>query len=185
MRLDSCQNCWFNGLQYGAIGLPVGYCTRHRKVLNFADGTTCGLHISKDLSLHRANEVALVHSKAFAKGKIVRLLDNVELDSDSSDSDKDLFFLQGDAVGTAVSNYGNLNAKIESLSQLEVMRTARSDIAMTSLGRAYVNNCFNKDGSWTSGIHLYWWTKSRLADVPSVAVDDLRSVGSSQLARQS
>jgi hypothetical protein len=184
MTLESCQNCWFNGLQYGALGLSVGYCIRHRKVLNFADGTTCGMQVRKDLSLRRAREVATVHSEAFSENKIVRWMDNTELDSDSSDSDKDLAVLRRDAVGNAVSNYGYLDAKIESLSQLGVMRTARSDVALMSLGRAYVSNCVNQGGSWTSGIHLYWWTKSRLADVPNVAVDDLRFVGSTQLARQ-
>jgi hypothetical protein len=141
------------------------------------------MQIRKDLSLHRAHEVTTVHSKVFENSKIVRWMDNTASDTDYSDSDKDLAVLQGDAVGDAVSSYGNLDAKIESLSQLKAMRTARSDVAMTSLGRAYVSNCVRQGGGWTSGIHLYWWTKRRLADIPEVSVEDLR-FGSTQLARQ-
>jgi hypothetical protein len=184
MNLQSCQNCWFNGLQFGALGLPVGYCTHHRKILNFSDGTTCGMQIRKDLSLVRASKVATVHSKVFVESKIVRWMDNAEVDADSSDSERDLDTLRRDAVGNAVSDYGHLDSKIESLSQLWAIKTARSDVALTSLARAYVNNCVNQGGRWTSGIHLYWWIKTRLVNVPDVAVDDLRFVGSTQLARQ-
>ena len=56
MNLHSCQNCWFNGLQYGALGLPVGYCSRHNKILNVSDRSTCGLHLRKDLTVLRAIE---------------------------------------------------------------------------------------------------------------------------------
>jgi len=63
MKLNSCQNCWFNGLQYGAIGLTVGYCARHKKILNFPDGITCGLHLRKDLTLNRASEVSEIQKK--------------------------------------------------------------------------------------------------------------------------
>lgn len=184
MNVLSCQNCWFNGLQYGALGLPVGYCIRHRKILNFADRTTCGMQIRKDLSLNRANEVAIAHSKVFIESKIVRWIDSTEISSDVSSSTKDLAVLQRDKVGEAVTSYGSLNSKIESLSQLGMIHTARSDVAMTSLARAYVSNCIAQGGRWTSGLHLYWWTKKRLADIPKIEAEDLRFVGSTQLARQ-
>jgi hypothetical protein len=184
MNLQSCQNCWFNGLQFGALGLPVGYCIRHRMILNFSDGTTCGMHYRKDLSLSRASEVAKVHSEAFAEDSIVRWMDKTKVESDSSRTDRDFVALQQDPVGNAVSDYGNLDSKIESLSRLNEMHTARSEVAMTSLARAYVNNCVRQGGRWTSGIHLYWWTKTRLADVPNISVGDLRFVGPAHLARQ-
>lgn len=184
MKLQSCQNCWFNGLQYGSLGLPVGYCARHRKILNLPDETTCGLHIRKDLGLSRAQDVSLVHSRVYADDKIVRLSNKEEVESDFSLSKKDTNILRKDVVGDAVVDYGFLDSKIESLAQLKAIKTTRSDIAMTSLGRAYVKNCINNSGKWTSGLHLYWWTMKRLADVPEIQVDDIRYTGSIQLSRQ-
>jgi hypothetical protein len=35
---------------------------------------------------------------------------------------------------------------------------------MLSLGRAYTNRCVERGGSWTSGIHLLWWTRRRLVE---------------------
>lgn len=37
---------------------------------------------------------------------------------------------------------------------------------------------------WTSGVHLYWWSRRRLSHIPEVQVTDLRSVGATQLSRQ-
>ena len=184
MKLQSCQNCWFNGLQYGSVGLSVGFCARHRKILNLADETTCGLHIRKDLGLARARQVAILHSQMFKSNKIVRLTNNDEAASDVSDTEKDMEVLRTDAVGEAAVDYGSLNSKIESLSQLKTLETVRSDIAMTSLGRAYVANCKKNGGRWTSAIHLYWWTKKRLTVIPDLQVHDLRCGGPVNLSRQ-
>lgn len=183
MNLQSCQNCWFNGLQYGAVGLSVGFCVRHRKVLTLSDETTCGLHIRKDLGLARAKEVAKVHASVFEDNKIVRLRDKEIVSSDTSQSEKDIAFLRKDPVGEAVVEYGALGSKIESLSQLRSFETARSDLAMMSLGRAYVGNCVRQGGPWTSGIHLYWWTKKRLALIPDLQVIDIRHEASIKLSR--
>ncbi|RWR51307.1 hypothetical protein EOW65_03835 [Sinirhodobacter ferrireducens] len=184
MKLQSCQNCWFNGLQYGSIGLPVGYCTRHRKVLNRSDETTCGLHIRKDLGLARAQQVLMRHKEYYEADKIVRIESKAVVESDFSSSDKDVKILCRDQVGDAAVEYGLLGSKIESLAQLNRISSARSDIAFSSLGRAYVRNCVRNGGRWTSGIHMYWWTKKRLENVPSVEVGDLRYSGSLQLSRQ-
>lgn len=184
MKLHSCQNCWFNGLQYGSIGLSFGYCARHRKVLNLPDETTCGQHIRKDLGSRRAQEVSVHHSKLYDDNKIVRLTTGQEVDTDTSAAAKDVNIIRKDTVGEAVVDYGFLDSKIESLAQLRVIQSPRSDIALTSLGRAYVQNCVRQGGRWTSGIHLFWWTKKRLAEVPQLRVDDIRYSGHIQLSRQ-
>jgi hypothetical protein len=185
MKLQACQNCWFNGLQYGSVGLAFGYCTRHRRVLNLADETTCGQHLRKDLGLARAQEVATIHTQVYDDGKIVRIYSKEEVGGDASSSFMDTEILRRDRVADAVMDYGFINAKIASLSQLKSIESARSDVAMTSLGRAYVKNCISNEGKWTSGIHLYWWTKKRVAYVPELRVDDLRYSESIQLHRQS
>lgn len=184
MNLQSCQNCWFNGLQYGSVGLPVGYCARHRLVLNLSDETTCGLHVRKDLGLSRAQQVSARHKEHFDNDKIVRIKCKRVVKSDFSDAEKDANILRRDQVGEVAFDYGYLGSKMESLAQLKNIPSARSDIALSSLGRAYVRNCVRNNGRWTSGIHLYWWTKKRLAKIPSVEVTDLRYSGSIQLSRQ-
>jgi hypothetical protein len=184
MRLHSCQNCWFNGLQYGALGLAVGYCSRHKTILNAPDGTTCGLHLRKDLTLERAKEVSEIHSQQYTSEFVARILDGNPYDNDVSRDRKDMDLLRKDAVAEVVADYGELGSTIESLAQLKVIPGARAELAMLSLGRGYVNNCVSKNGRWTSGLHLYWWSRKRLAEIPEIRVEDLRSVGAMQLSRQ-
>lgn len=183
MKLQSCQNCWFNALQYGSIGLAFGYCVRHRKVLNLADETTCGQQVRKDLTHERAKQVSGVHSTVFDDDKIVRISTRDEVSKDFSSLYKDAELLREDRVADAVMDYGSIT-KIGSLAQLKSLETARSDLAMTSLGRAYVRNCAANGGGWTSGLHLYWWTKKRISYIPEVGVRDLRYSGLIQLHRQ-
>lgn len=183
MKLQSCQNCWFNGLQFGDVGLSVGFCARHQKILNLSDELTCGQQVRKDLGFVRAKEVAAVHARSYHLNKIVRLASNEEVKSDYSDSEKDLQILRKDPVGEAVIEYGTLGSTIESLAQLKMLETPRSELAMTSLGRAYVANCMRQGGRWTSGIHLYWWTRKRIAVIPELQVRDLRYDASIQLSR--
>lgn len=185
MKLHSCNNCWFNGLQYGALGLTVGYCSRHKKILNAADWTTCGLHLRKDLSANRAKEISDVHQKYFANECVTRIVDAKCYESDVSDSHKDINLLRKDSVADAAIDYGDLGSTIESLAQLKAMSGARAELAMLSLGRAYVSNCISRNGTWTSGLHMYWWSRSRLAEIPEIKVEDLRSVGATNLSRQS
>lgn len=185
MKLHSCQNCWFNALQYGALGLAVGYCSRHKKILNAADSTTCGLHLRKDLSVNRAREVSVVHQQHYTSDCITRVVDACCYESDVSDSDKDKNHLRKDTVADAALDYGELGSTIESLAQLKALSGARAELAMLSLGRAYVANCISKKGKWTSGLHMYWWSRSRLTDIPEIKVEDLRSVGATSLSRQS
>jgi hypothetical protein len=186
MNLHACQNCWFNGLQYGDIGPARGYCVRHRKILNLPDRTTCGLHLRKDLTLRRAEETAKVHEKYYAGDLVSRIADNKAYDSDVSSEPDDLSQLKEDAVADAVTDYGELGSTIESLAQLKVMPGARAELAMLSLGRGYVNNCVVRNGgTWTSGLHLYWWSRRRLTDIPDIRINDLRSTGATSLKRQS
>lgn len=182
--LQSCQNCWFNGLQYGALGLPVGYCSRHRKILNTADSTTCGLHMRKDLSLDRARQVARIHAATYPNSVIVRIRDEAQAKTEVSEDERDLDSLRSDGVAEVVTDYGMLDSKIESLAQLKVLAGARAEVAMISLARGYVNNCIAHNGSWTSGLHLWWWTKKRLPEIPDIAITDLRATGGIPLSRQ-
>lgn len=185
MKLHSCQNCWFNGLQYGALGLAVGYCSRHKKILNVADGTTCGLHLRKDLTVSRAEEFSEIHKKHYTSKDVTRLHDGKSYEADVSNNERDKEHLRKDAVADVVVDYGELGSTIESLAQLKAISSARAELAMLSLGRGYVSNCVSRGGKWTSGLHLYWWSKARLTEIPEIKVEDLRSVGATHLARQS
>lgn len=185
MKLQSCQNCWFNGLQYGALGLPVGYCSRHRIILNASDGTSCGLHLRKDLSISRAIEVSEIQKNKYTQDYVVRLIDGNCNESDVSKNENDKDHLRKDTVADVVVDYGDIGSTIESLAQLKAISGARAELAMLSLGRGYIANCVSRNGKWTSGLHLYWWCRRRIADIPEIKVEDLRSVGATQLARQS
>ena len=174
MKLQSCQNCWFNGLQYGSIGLARGYCVRHKVILNLTDETTCGQHLRKDLGLARALSVSVIHKRVYDEEKIVRLSSNRIFVMDASVSGKDIDLLRGDLVASAVLDYGFLESTIGALAQFKSIETARSDIALSSLGRAYISNCVSNGGKWTSGIHIYAWTRKRVARIPEIPMDDLR-----------
>jgi hypothetical protein len=120
----------------------------------------------------------------YDSARIVRLTNKEEFQTDFSGSERDADFLRTDSVGEAVLDYGSLDSRIESLAQLRALKTARSDLAMTSLGRAYVSNCVRQGGRWTSGLHLYWWTKKQITFVPELSARDIRYSGSIQLSRQ-
>ena len=184
MNLQSCQNCWFNGLQYGPLGLPVGYCSRHLKVLNAAEETTCGLQLRKDLALKRALEVGSIHRKHYPVHEIVTVIERKPANGSASSDPSDLKSLTSDPIGAIAFDFGTLGSKIESLAMLRNTAGARAEVALSSLSRAYVANCVSRNGRWTSGIHLYWWTKSRLAEEPQIAASDIRTVGGVQLSRQ-
>jgi hypothetical protein len=184
MKLPSCQNCWFNGLQYGALGLAVGYCARHRIILNAADRTTCGLHLRKDLTVSRAREVSEIHKKRYPVEYIARLHDGRCYAADVSNNEKDKEHLRKDVIADIVIDYGELGSTIESLAQLKAIPGARAELTMLSLGRGYIAHCMSCGGPWTSGLHLYWWSRRRITELPEIKVEDLRTVGAAQLARQ-
>lgn len=126
------------------------------------------------------------HSKQFAPSVIVRLTRKKEPANGgyTSDSLADLARLDGDPVALAAREYGKLESKIASISQLRFLPGIRPELAMMSLGRAYVNRCVQNNGPWTSGVHLIWWTRGRLQEVPDVKVDDLRVEMPVPLSRQ-
>lgn len=96
----------------------------------------------------------------------------------------DLAQLASDPVGTVAIEYGTLGTKIASIQQLRFLEGVRPELAMMSLGRVYVNRCCEKEGAWTSGLHLVWWTRRRLLDEPEITVRDLRMESPAPLARQ-
>jgi hypothetical protein len=180
---QSCENCWFNGLQYGAIGLAVGYCTRHKKILHESAQLTCAYHRRKDLSLTRALEVSRQHVRVFPEIYPV-LLHEARRPAALSADDRALDTLRQDDVAEQAVDYGTLGSTIESLAQLNRIPGARGEIAFLSLARGYVAHCTHRGGSWTSGLHLYWWTKSRLAQPPGVTIRDLRDCSGLPVNRQ-
>ncbi len=182
--LHSCQNCWHNGLQYDALGLQYGYCVMHRKMLIAADSTTCGQHMRKDLPLRRAQEVSKIHLCKYTKQIIVDVNTNEASNMAVSPDAKNIILLQNDPVGELVSDFGMLDSKIESLAQLKTLKSVRAEVAMISLARGYINTCMSLDGNWTSGLHLYWWTKKRLPEIPVIAINDLRTSTRIDPARQ-
>ncbi|WP_147439727.1 hypothetical protein [Corallococcus sp. CA049B] len=98
--------------------------------------------------------------------------------------EQDASSLRTDAVGDAIADYGLLGAKIESLARLRQLQGVRAEIAMLSMGRSYVRRCVGRNGSWTSGIHLLWWTRLRLDQEPEVNAGDIRMELAIPLARQ-
>lgn len=185
MMLLSCVNCCHNPLQTDSLGTSVGYCTQHRRVLLAASQLTCGRHLRKDLLRVRAAEQRSAHEQRFSPSAVVRLADAGAANGGYTTSAReDLSKLEDDAVGVAVLDYGRLNSKIASLAQLRNVPGARAEVAMLSMGRAYVDRCTLRGGPWTSGIHLFWWTQRRLTETPNVSLQDLRVESAAPLARQ-
>ena len=179
----SCANCWYNALQHDSLGLPVGYCVFHQEVLNSSEETTCGHHRRKDLALDSVEREHDLHRRAFGD-EIVMLRTRLSPNGEVSSEGRDLELLKRDEVAEAVTDYGELGAKIEALAQLRRIPGVRAELAMLSLARAYVRDCVSDRRSWTRGIHLLWWTKSRLADEPEIRVTDLWQADVQPLSRK-
>ncbi len=185
-HLHSCANCWFNGLQSGSVGLSLGYCTEHGVVLRQPDETTCGRQVRLDLPLASARVERTHHRRRYAvTDAVVRLVDG-EAVVNGAYVAEDTSALRTDPVGAAVADYREYGTTIESLAQLRAQATCRAEFAMLSLGRAYVDRCVSRGGRWTSGLHLLWWTRQRLADDPQpvLAAADLRYQTAANLDRQ-
>ena len=183
--LASCANCWFNGLQHGSVGLNVGYCTEHRVVLRRPEETTCARHMRKDLLLKSSEAFNFQHRRIYIVDDGVQRLSDRERVTNGEYLSKNVNILRSDAVGDAVADYGEYDTKIESLAQLRNQATLRSEFAMLNLGRAYTRRCVQRQGSWTSGVHILWWTRRQLAsDTPPVKIGDLRYSAAASLERQ-
>lgn len=131
----------------------------------------------------RVQQVSEQHNKFYPSPEIIRLADKQPAVREVSGSDKDLEYLCKDKVGELVADYGALNTTIESLARLDDVAGARAELARLSLSRCYVQNCIHRNGKWTSGLHLYWWTKSRLHELPDIDIKDLRSTADLSLDR--
>ncbi len=186
MMLMSCVNCCHNPLQTDSLGTSVGYCTEHHKVLLAPTQLTCGRHLRKDLVRVRAAGQRSLHERRFSPSAVVRLTNSATPANGgyTSDTYADVKELGADQVGAAILDYGRLQSKIGSLAQLRWLRGTRPELAFLSLGRAYIDRCSLRGGPWTSGLHLFWWTRDRLLETPEVAVPDLRIEGAVPLARQ-
>ena len=175
MILLSCVNCCHNPLQSDTLGTSVGYCTQHRRLLMAASQLTCGRHFRKDLPAQDAVRERNIHKERFAELAIVRLSENQPANgSYTSTASRDFASLAGDPVAVVALDYGKLESKIASIYQFRYLPGVRPELAMMSLGRAYVNRCVENEGRWTSGIHLVWWTRQRLLEEPKVEIGDLR-----------
>jgi len=175
-ELISCANCWFNGLQYGSIGLSVGFCVIHKVALRKADETTCAHLNRKDLMLDAATAENAAHQRRYTRGDGPQRIDDGAATNNGEWITTDLQALRRDGVGDIVVEYGRAGSTVESLAQLRRDRSLRAELALLSLGRGYVANCVRNEGRWTSGVHFTWWTVQRLAraSLPEVSAADQR-----------
>lgn len=184
MILLSCSNCCFNGLQYGAIGLTVGYCVEHERILRRADETTCGRHFRKDLPFVAADGFNQRHRQHFRDNAVYQIRTQRNVMKDPVYVETDRSQLAEDSTGEVVTEYGFQGTKISSLASLRKLIDARADLAYFSLSRSYVRRCMAKGGKWTSGLHLLWWTKERLKWKPDLSMQDFRLQTNASMARQ-
>lgn len=177
----SCVNCCHNPLQLGSIGTAFGYCTRHRVALVRPHLTTCGQLLRKDLLIESATREHKAHSAVYRSGRISLVA------SPSTAATKLIERPNGhtptDAVIEEVQGYGTVDKKIGTMAALHRIPGPRAEVAMLSLSRAYVANCFRRDQKWTSGIHLLFWTLQRLDEDPVFAPTDLREPLASSLSQ--
>jgi hypothetical protein len=185
MLLLSCVNCCFNGMQSELIGTQVGYCTEHRSLLRLPESLTCGRHLRKDLALPEALREQALHQQRFTGAHISVLRDRTRANGElTSKAEKELATLKQDDVGVEVTHYGDLGTKIESLARLWYKPGARSEVARLSLGRTHVKRCVERGGSWTSGLHMLWWTLRQIDREPEVKLEDIRVAAAIPMDRQ-
>jgi len=185
MLLLSCVNCSSNGLQYDTVGMSVGYCAEHKRVLNTPSVLTCGRLLRKDLLAPSARREREQHEKRYSPAGVCHLESARPANgTTSSDSRGDLDLLRSDPVATVVVDYGRLPTKIVSLAQLNMLPGARAELALVSLARAYVARCVDRQGPWTSGLHILWWTRKRLPEEPHLEINDIRVETPLPLIRQ-
>jgi hypothetical protein len=180
----SCSNCLYNGLQFGSLGLSVGFCVQHQVILRRSDETTCGRHLRKDVGSETRERASRNHKKYYPDNAVVFVRTAEPVASDPAIVDSDTTLLESDRTGNAVSAYGTLGPKIATLAQLNEIPGVRAELAMLSLGRTYVRTCIQRNGAWTSGIHLLWWTRKRLSEKPQVELSDIYRQGAATLQRQ-
>jgi len=172
MEPPSCVNCCHNPLQLGSIGTAFGHCTRHRIALIRPHLTTCGQLLRKDLLSQSADRERRLHSLIYRQDRV-----SLVINPDTAATkfvEKTNGHTPTDAVIEEVQAYGTVDRKIGTMAALHRIPGPRAEIAMLSLSRAYVANCFRLDRKWTSGVHLLFWTLQRLDEDPAFAPTDLR-----------
>lgn len=183
-RLTSCENCWFNPLQNGSVGLSIGYCTEHRMVLRDSSATTCGRHFRKDLPLASAESYATKHKEVFPSESSIQDLTRREAAEDPLQITEDTKLLRTDEVGELAADYGRFDGKIATLSELKRKISSRKEFACLNLGRSYVYRCKIRGGAWTSGLNILWWVKKQLPNEPNFVASDFRYAAAGNLTRQ-
>lgn len=175
MRLLSCANCWYNAVQYGDIGLQYGYCIEHHKVLLDSTDTTCGRMRRKDLGLPSADQQAAIHGARYPKDQIVYIREpSTPATRVISESEHERAALERDQIAKTVLEYASYEqgTRIASIAQLRA-GPARSEVAMLSLSRGYLQTCYIRSRRWMSGLHIYAWVRETLAMPPAVNATDL------------
>ncbi len=182
----SCANCCHNPLRAGVVGLDYGFCTRHRVVLRMQTESTCGQLLRKDLLADSAKVFGASHAKAYPAARVVDLYEPRNAARSASLVGPPAEGPPGDEVVEETVAYASYerDSKIASLAALRRIGGIRGDVAMASLGRSYVQNCWQRHRRWTSGLHLLWWTLERLGRAPSEPqASDLRDVDGLPLPR--
>lgn len=179
----SCSNCCHNPMQIGPLGTTFGFCTRHRLLLNAPNQTTCGQLYRKDLPAKRAEEERQFHQNSFSEEFVSLVADPQVHAKRRKLAELPNGALPSDAVFEDVRSFGRLDSKISSLAALRRDPGVRGEIAFLSLGRGYVRTCLARGGSWTSGVHLLWWTLGRLREKPIIAATDLREPAALSIAK--
>jgi hypothetical protein len=136
--------------------------------------TTCGQLLRKDLLSESADREQRLHRRSYRPDRI-SLVTQPQADAHKAGHIENTNGQTPvDPVIDEVHAYGSLDTKIATMAALHRIPGARAEVAMLSLSRAYVANCFKRDRKWTSGVHLAFWTLSRLDQEPELAPTDLR-----------
>jgi hypothetical protein len=180
----SCVNCCYNALQYDTIGTSYGYCVEFKSVLRSPESLTCGRQLRKDLMLDSARTQSEIHRQKFSSADVVFLRPNGHSPRQQHYAHTAVSALATNPVAASVVEWGQLPTKFASLVALRQLPGARAEVARLSLSRSYVNRCVSRGGRWTSGIHLYSWTRNTLLSEPEVTADDIRTELAIALERQ-
>ena len=78
-----------------------------------------------------------------------------------------------DVVLDEVLSYAQYDTNISTMAALRRVEGMRAEIAMLSLSRGYLANCYDNKGPWFAGLHLAFWTLQRLDADPVFAASEL------------
>jgi hypothetical protein len=134
--------------------------------------------------LDSARAQSEIHRQKFSSKDVVFLRPNGHTPRQQHYAHTAVSALAANPVAASVAEWGALPTKFASLVALRQLPGARAELARLSLSRSYVNRCVSRGGSWTSGIHLYSWTRNTLLDEPEVTADDIRTELAIALERQ-